>query len=172
MPNIRISDTNLPRNWSNNPKAKGIICEGDVGVYGSRIKAKVLVFNTKTNLNNFWKKCLKKESIKGASGAVNSMQISYSLEHVVSKEKRDYSEVDKNYFCVIGLVKSELHIEIIIHESVHAGFCYQLRRGNKDKWHNGFDNDSENMALQEEVAYPTGSIAVGIIKLLQDNKLI
>lgn len=61
---------------------------------------------------------------KGAFGAVNAL---------ASEGRRGLVYVDPKYFCVIGLTTGSLSMEVITHESVHAGFAF-AKRHKKDFW--------------------------------------
>lgn len=82
----------------------------------------------------------------------------------IDSEGRGAVYVDPRYFCVIGLVRGHLSMEIISHEAVHAG-CAYAKRGARAPWHDalGFD--------EEHIAYPAGRIAAAINRALWAAKL-
>ena len=166
-----VITSNLPSKWSEVPGVKGLVAEGDVRVLKSRVKAKVLIFDSSKNLRHFWKKVLGRSELgKGCLGAVNSMRV-----EVVDAKTLEYkrTEVDKTYFCIIGLIKDHLTMNIITHEAVHAAFSYDNRFGKKNRFREDFgEDDLDNMGFQEGIAYPTGFIASGIVDLSRKHKLL
>lgn len=91
-------------------------------------------------------------------GAVNHL----SCERIVfpgknsKKQERHWIEADPRYFCVIGLVKGFLSMEIICHEAVHAGLAY-AKRHRRAPW------DEHIRHFEEEaLCYPSGKIAAAI----------
>lgn len=161
---IRHSTTPLPRCWQDHPQAKGIVAEGDLYVCrGSRISAKLLVFDTVKNLNSFWRDCLGKGSLgNGCPGAVNSLGVETWFFPGKGKKygKKDgfktTLEVDPRYFCLIGLTKDNLTMEIITHEAGHAAFAYCARMKGRHKWPHTEENE------EEDFCYPLGRIASAI----------
>lgn len=137
----------IPRNFSK--LAPYIFGEWDVGLSaGSRLCAKVLLFENNHDLCRFWKESLgKSELCKKTSAAVNALQC-----HCISSTGKEYMECDPRYFCVMGFIRGRLGMEIITHESVHAGFAYAKRVKHK-KWPNSLECD------EESVCYPAGRIA-------------
>lgn len=144
----RHAATPLPRDWKSKP-VPGILLERDIKVRpSSRVYAKLLVFENRADLRRFWTEDLGKEELgEGCCGAV------HPLWRTVDEGR--IQEFDPRYFCVIGLIKDYLSMEIICHESVHAGYAYAERcRG--VKWPGCGE-------LEEEyLAYPTGAISAGI----------
>ncbi len=149
----------LPRNWSK--QFRGVVAECDISpTRRGRLKAKLLIFATVNDLKRFWRVDLDKGSLgRFTKGAVNG------LCHEVLRVNPDGSTAfhknvyDPRYFCVIGLVKRWLSMEVISHESVHAGFCY-AKRVKKTPWAAAREFD------EEEVAYPAGAIAAAINRFL------
>jgi hypothetical protein len=69
--------------------------------------------------------------------------------------RRRILRLDGRYFCVMGFSRTRLNMEVISHESVHAGFCY-AKRVRRTPWEAARDFD------EEHVAYPAGAIAQAI----------
>lgn len=158
----RHSKNPLPRIWSDHPAAKGIVGEAEIRVSGgSRLRAKLIVFESNKAMARFFKDALDK------SGVVtpDTMGICCPLTAEVFKIEKDgtesghFWEVDPRYFCLIGLLKDHLRMEIITHEAVHAGFAYAARQNCK-QWVKG------DVLDEEEVCYPAGRIASFINQFL------
>ncbi len=143
----------LPRNFIT--LAPYMIGEWDVGVSsGSRLRAKVLLFENKRDLRKFWRDKLGKGDLGSrCPAAVNDLQC-----HCISNTGKEHLECDPRYFCVMGFVKSYLGMEIITHEAVHAGFAYAKRVKHK-QWPNSAECD------EESVCYPAGRIASAINRI-------
>lgn len=139
--------------------AKGLKAEIDVPVhrYG-RLMAKVLIFKTPAALSRFWKTILGHDLGKDCKGAVNALGC--QIENVRTGKVR--MEGDPRYFCVIGLCVGWLGMEVVSHEAVHAGFCYE-KRVRRNLFGQAADFD------EERIAYPAGAIAAGIGRFLHDH---
>jgi hypothetical protein len=134
-----------------------LIAEHDIRMNLGRLRAKLLIFDRPASLRSFWKAIRGLGLGRGAVGAVNSLayeRISFRR----AKESRSM-ECDPRYFCMIGLCKTHLSMEIVSHEAVHAGFAYAKRRKG-DAWIAAMDFD------EEFVAYPAGRIAAAINRFL------
>ena len=158
----RHSKTPLPRIWAEHPKAKGILGEAEIRVSEhSRIRAKLLVFRSNKAMRDFFRDVLDRP------GAVCKKTQGICCPLTMIWMKYDGTEewkCDPRYFCVVGLIKSHLTTEIIVHESVHAGFAYMARQ-NAKQW-------SKTDAMdEEEVCYPAGRIANGINQFLHSEGL-
>ncbi len=124
----------------------------------SKLKIKVLVFDTDKTMQKWWRMCFK-SSIKGAAAAVNSMSGT-----ITSSEGVVRSVFDKNYIAVVVFNKKFLGMEVITHEASHVGFAYAKRIKNSPFAEYGdFD--------EELVAYPTGRAASAIVSLLYKHKI-
>lgn len=142
------------------PSIKGLVHEADIGI-GSRLKLKLLVFKTPLMLRSFWKSGLGKSELgKGCLGAVNS------LGYELRKGGRTVHVYDPRYFAIMGLCVDHLGMEIITHESVHAGISYAQRTGYRNLWHDPMDMD------EEKIAYPVGRIARNVVLSLRKAKLL
>lgn len=156
---IRISENPLPRVWHTHPKAvaKDIIGEAELRISPhSRLRAKLLIFRNNKAMRKFFKDVLgKPESVcKKTLGVVSGL--SYDVfDFSKPGSESVYFEVDPRYFCVIGLLKDHLRMEIICHEAVHAGFAYAARQQRK-QWVKG------DVLDEEQVCYPAGRIASAI----------
>lgn len=163
---IRHSKKPLPKCWLGLRGANKAVFQGDVKVCEKgRLKAKLLIFKSSNDLRNFWKLGLGKGDLgKGCVGAVNSL--GYEIIHFPAKDQKQLPQrvqVDKNFFCVIGLTLEHIGMEVITHESVHVGFSYAKRVNNKNLWPNAVNMDEEN------VCYPAGRIAANINILFRKN---
>ena len=154
---IRHAKTALPRVWKTHSAGGDILAETDILVRGyGTMRAKLLVFPSATKLVKFWDKALGRKLGRKCAGCVSAM---------ATEDPEGVISVDPRYFCVIGLSKNNLSMEVITHESVHAGFAYS-KRHRKDFWvKQGPDFD------EEDVAYPAGRIAKRINAFLYDKGL-
>lgn len=91
----------------------------------------------------------------------------------LERHRRDGSkvlEVDPRFFCVMAFAlktKSKTcpsWMELIAHESVHAGICYAKRHA-RDFW-----VDEGNLG-EENIAYPSGKIAAAINRHMHKRNL-
>jgi hypothetical protein len=142
----------LPSTWKKHPAAEGLLAEGNLKIGKSRLAAKLLIFDRPASLRHFWKNGLNRFDLgKGCQGAVTG----YTTEkwaYPNGKEIR-WLEADNHYFCIIGLCATHLSMEIVCHESVHAGLRY-IERVKKTPWDSQIGHFAE-----ERMAYPIGAIA-------------
>lgn len=145
----------LPHSFTGGRIADGIVAEADICPHRrGRIAAKLLVFRNRTTLHRFWKRISDTPLGRGCLGAVNA------LGHTRTKFGKGDAETttlhgDPRYFCLIGLCLGHLSAEVICHEAVHAGYCYE-KRVRRNLWGDVGDFD------EERIAYPTGAIAAAI----------
>lgn len=162
---VRHTKTPLPKKWSKLHGADKALFIGHVSVSsGSRLLMKLLVFKNNKDLRSFWTKTLGKEDLgRKCRGVVNGLACEVIK---FNKEKESiHIEVDPTFFCVMGLLVTHLGMEIITHESIHAGFNYAKRVNRRNLFHNSLELD------EEEVCYPSGRIASGVNKLLRESGL-
>lgn len=161
---IALSRKPLRRDWSRHPAAKGLLLESDIGVGHGRLKAKLMVFHSRLALRKFWAAISKFKLGAQCLGAVHQLSCKVMSVNKSGQEKK-WIECDPRYFCVIGLVRGHLSMEIICHEAIHAGFAYAKRR-QKSPWdHHALDFD------EEAVCYPAGAIAAAINRAIHDAGL-
>lgn len=161
-----ISKRTLPRNFVNLPGATGIVAEFDTKVsrYG-RLAAKVVIFDTPRSLRTFWKIISPHNDLgRHCRGAVNGLACEIERVHRDGRCRRRL-EVDKRYFCIVGLCKEHLTAEIVTHEAVHAGFAY-AKRQKRAIFANALELD------EEQVCYPAGRIANAIAWRMKKLNLI
>lgn len=155
----------LPRIWTNNPQVKGIVLESDLAIGSSRLRAKLLVFDKAHSLRAFWKAALGRGELgRYCCGAVNGLY--REVWSATGKQSgRSHLEVDPRYFCIIGLLKQRLSMEIISHEAVHAAFAYakRIKRSPWDQQAQHFD--------EEAICYPAGRIAATINRALHAGRM-
>lgn len=150
----------LPRSFGSHPEASGLVYEADIGI-GSKLKLKLLVFHKPAQLKNFWKNALGKPPLgKGCLGVVNS------LGYEVQKNGKTIHVFDPRYFAIMGLCSEHLGMEILTHESVHAGISYAKRVAYRNLWLDPNDMD------EEKIAYPVGRIAKNVLIALRKAKLL
>lgn len=157
----------LPKWWKGHLKAKGLAHEFDVSVRPrGRLRAKILIFDSQSNLRRFWKEGLGCLDVleEDCYGVVSSL--------VCKREKIDAKgfvvsqrlEGDPRFFCVMGFLEKYLSDEVISHEAVHAAFCYERRRRRK-LWKGAEGCDEEN------IAYPAGILSSAIYRYITDAGL-
>lgn len=151
----------LPRCWRR-IAPHDILTEYDLHVTSGPLRAKLLIFKNRSGLRNFWKKIGKGDLGSKCTGAVNAL--AYEVHHFSKSGESAYIKADPRYFCVIGLVKGHLNMEVISHESMHAGFAYAKRRTGKF-WVSATEMD------EEKVCYPAGRIARQINMVLYKEGL-
>jgi hypothetical protein len=157
----------LPRIWTTHPAAEGVILETDISPGHGSLKAKLLVFKDRKSLRKFWKGISHGSLGVTCQGAVNGLYREVIQIQPRGSKKPDtvHLEVDPRYFCVIGLVRGFLSMEIISHEAVHAGFAFAKRISGAPWSARAQDFD------EEAVAYPSGRIAAAINRALYAAKL-
>lgn len=161
---LRVLKNGFPRTWAKHPRNPGTLLETDIGTGFGKLRAKLVVFRTRKDLRAFWKELLGHELGAGAMGAVNGL---YSEIIRPRKRKPDerFLRADPRYFCVIGLTKRALTMEIITHEAVHAAFAFSKRK-TRNPW------DCHAREFDEEaVCYPAGRIAAAINRALHAANL-
>lgn len=156
----RHSERGLPRTFCALPGAEKAVLVGDVRVTRcSRLSMKLLVFERKRDLHRFWKDGLGSGGLSGdCIGAVFDPSIEVVRVAKDGTESDHRRLVDPTYFAIMGLIRTRLELEVVVHESVHAAFAYMRRAGGR-MWPNS-DNP------EEWVAYPAGKIASGVMALL------
>lgn len=143
------------------PSTRGLLLEKDIAPFQfSKLRAKLLLFDTARNMRSFWKRAIG-QPIPHSVGVVSRLSFSEWVFDGKGGERYAYEVYDPRYFCVIGLCESHLTVEILMHESVHAGFAWAKRK-QRSPW------DAHAVELDEEaVCYPAGYIAEAILCALQ-----
>ena len=119
---------------------------------GSTLAAKVLVFKHPTALRKFWRESMGIKLERACRGVVTPLW----TEIIDTETDKAFFVVDRRFFCVMGLTLGNLSMEIITHESVHAG-CAYARRKARSPW------DEHILSHDEEaICYPAGRIAAEI----------
>lgn len=161
---MRKRHTNpIPRSFAGHPAADDLLVETDVSVRGptgrpGRLRMKLLIFRTKAGLRRFAKQALDWSLDGETLGVVNDL--GWSIEQDGTKVARG---VDPRYFAVMALVHGHLSMEIVTHESVHAGFFFSRR--SSIRW------PYQEVQADEAVCYPAGRIARAVNAFLHDNQL-
>jgi hypothetical protein len=144
-----------------------MLAQGDVRINTGRLRAKVLVFRTTRDLNHFWQKVLRKGHLgRRCLGAVQSLSYCTLRYDKAGTLTRHTLDVDRRYFCVIGLVTGHLSMRVITHEAVHAAYCFNAR-SSRNFWHRHAERFHE-----EAMAYPVGEIASAIVNFLLRAKML
>lgn len=140
------------------------MAEADIFIHSrGRLAAKLLVFDKPQSLRAFWCKAVGSDIGRECRGAVNAM--AQTRETVgVKNAKPPVLTGDPRYFCIIGLCQRWLSMEVVTHEAVHAGYCYEKRvRRNLFGKVGDFD--------EERIAYPAGRIAGAVNEFLHSKGL-
>lgn len=124
-----------------------------------RLKAKLLVFSSKVAMRRTWRAVSGSDLGPGAEGFVNSLQAT-SEKYENGVVVASYLDLDRDFFCIIGLVDGKLSSNHISHEAVHAAFAYE-KRVKRNVWGPIGDFD------EERIAYPAGYITAGIVRVLR-----
>lgn len=168
---VKHNDCPIPKRFMLHPGGENIRHELDIWVTGgARIKLKVLIFKKPKDLCMFWKKTLGRDlggsQRKGyeTQGCVSALMNDVE-SYADPKKVRKWSEVDPNYFAVMGLCLDFLTPEVLIHECVHAAYAYEKRR----KGMFWIDKDEID---EEHIAYPTGRIAKVLMRRLAEKNLL
>ena len=134
-------------------------------VRGSRLRLRLVVFRNWSSMNRFWRDDIGKGGLhRQTKGAVNSLSVK-RLSYYYSKETSRIVH-DPRYFAVMAPLSTHLSMNIIAHESVHAGFAYAKRLGGRASW------GGRALEFDEEsVAYPAGLVAHAVNKCLWEAKL-
>lgn len=146
-------------------RTPGMVAQKSLRVYGTTLRAMVVVFEEPKHLRAFWVKHIGGNLGRRCWGAVNGL-----AHHVQTVEDdgsfRDTGVVyDRRHFCIIGLVRSKLGMRILSHECVHAGFSH-ARRVKRTPW------AAEALRFDEEaVAYPAGEVARSLVEWLRREDL-
>ncbi len=152
-----IHTPGLPRSFAGHPAGGSIIAEHDIKfTRGSRLAAKLLVFTHSKAMTKFWAHAIGHRMSPGALEAVNAL---------ARETSPGVLECDPRYYCVIGLTKGALCMEVITHESVHAGFAF-ANRHRRNFW-----VESPKDYIEEDVCYPAGRVAKRINAFLHDRGL-
>lgn len=164
-PRVKIV-SRLPTNWAD---FRGLVAQGDIRVNQGRLRAKLVVFDTQKSLRLFWNKRLGLHSQPLGTkclGVVNSLRLCKERFGKGDAPAVRQIDLDRRYFCIIGLLKDHLTMRIISHESVHAAYAFEQRRV-RSWW------DAEARQHDEEaIAYPVGEIAANIVRFLNRKKLL
>ena len=158
----------LPRSFARHPHAKGLVGECDVHPRPrGRLAAKVLVFDSQRSLRSFWRKAFGPDISRHCLGVVNAIAEERWKPGKTPAEDGPHRIIgDARYFCVVGLCLGNLHAEVVVHEAVHAGYCYEKRV--KRNMFGAAVGDFD----EERIAYPVGVIAAGINDYLHAKGLI
>lgn len=155
----------IPRCFMRHPKGKHVVAEADIAPhpYG-RLMAKLVVFDTAPHLRKFWREAIGNNLGKGCVGAVNCLGIEGEEIDGWKQNGPKRMHGDPRYFCIIGLCRTNLTMEVISHESVHAGFAYE-RRVKRNLFGEAADFS------EERIAYPAGAVAAAINRFVHRKGL-
>lgn len=147
---------------------EGLVGACDIPVLDGHPFAKVAVFRTRTDMRRFYTGVLPRysgcEDIgkmklgRRCAGFVDKL----SVRIWNSRTEKTRTEVDKNYFCLVGLVERDLTAEVLSHEAVHVGFAWDWRTGGKGELH-----DPDN--YEENVCYPAGIFLDQVVRYIKEQ---
>lgn len=154
----------IPRHWGTKPRAGGLLAEADIFVHPrGRLAAKLLVFDKPQALRRFWVGVVGSDIGRECRGAVNALAQTREQFGVKNPDPPRMTG-DPRYFCIIGLCQRWLSAEVVTHEAVHAGYCYE-KRVQRNLFGKVGDFD------EERIAYPTGRIAGAMNEFLRNKNL-
>lgn len=149
---------------------EGLVSACDIHIIDGHPAAKVAVFRNRTALRRFYRDVLPRyrgaESLfvdslgRQCLGVVNKLSV-----EILSMDSDEYrAEVDRRYFCFVGLVEGFLSAEVLSHEAVHVGFAWDYRFQGK-----GVFQDPHNP--EENVCYPAGRWLDSVLSFIKDEGL-
>jgi hypothetical protein len=154
----------LPTNW-NRMRTYGRLIKHacDIRLDATkRLRLKVLVFKSNSDLRAFWAGALKNRGICRMTNAC----VTELVAHAYGPPNYDVitrRDVDARYYAVMGLIsKRSMSLEIIAHESVHAAYAYDNRLGKRNPFIERPGND------EERICYPAGKITELVYGWLKD----
>lgn len=141
----RCVPTRFPRS------VKGIVAEANLRVAdGSRLRFKVVVFDSAKNLRAFWRKFFGSDLGRRCLGAVQSFVQEVTRVNADDSLTCVRIIVPRGFFAIVGLVAEHCTPRVVAHECVHVGYAYAKRKG-KSWWRDAVKEHDE-----EAVAYPAG----------------
>ena len=157
----RHSTEPLPRSFAGHPAARKALLVSRLRlVPTSRLWLALLVFRNPRDLRSFWKEAIGSDLGLDCKGAVNGMGEIVVKPQADGNDRKHY-EVDPRWFAIMGLTLGNLSMEVITHESIHAG-CRYASRATLTSQRPFIGDDPE-----ERICYPSGIIAARINTLLE-----
>lgn len=159
---VRRSLRPLPRIFKTHRHARGLVLEKDVHVGGSRLAFKLLIFKTRDDLRDFWRKAVKPDDRleKGCDGVVHALWIEKQTYDEQGKLTKSVLIVNPRYFALMAITEARIgSAEVNAHEAVHAAFAFS-KRVRKTPWDRDIKRCDEEM-----IAYPTGLIAKALANI-------
>lgn len=157
----RCVPTRFPR------RVKGIVAEANLRVIDrSRLRFKVVVFDSTRNLRTFWKRYFGNDLGRSCIGAVQAFVSEVNRVNADDSLTCVKIIVPRGFFAIVGLVAEHCTMRVISHECVHVGYAYAKRKG-KSWWADAIKEHDE-----EAVAYPAGEAACQIVGFLDRSGVI
>jgi hypothetical protein len=164
----------IPRCFRDHPAGGKIAAEVDIKLHSvdlaahtsrerpGRLAVKLLIFKNPKDMAVFARRALGVNN-DDCAGFVH--ELGYERHHFEPGKPVDKTHiVDPNYTCVMALnQETGLSMEVITHESVHAGFFHARR--SRMVWPN------QKNCPDEAVCYPAGRIAAAINRFVHDKGL-
>ena len=162
---VRIAKTCLPNDWTGLPHGNDALAVAYLKFTPrSRLRAVLLIFPHRRAMLRFWRVALDRYPGRQTVALVTELA-AHSQKFDEKGLVAEKLVVDPRFVCVIGLAATHLSLEILCHESMHAGFCYARRI-------KGRSQDVKPDHLPEEsVCYPAGRIAAQIHRVLHKTDL-
>lgn len=155
---VRRTRKPLPRSFRGHPDGKKIIFEKDLRIGTSKLRCKLVVFDNRKDLRDFWSNALhpKGQTAKLGNCCDGIVHPLFTERYLVDKKGQTSKHemcVDPRYYAIMAIIKSKMgSAEVTSHEAVHAGFAY-ARRIKRTPWDEHIIRNDE-----EAVAYPAGVI--------------
>ena len=155
----------IPRLFPSHP---GLMAQGQFKLHPRSPWAKVVVFSTPRHLQKFWVSAPHHLLPLGDScvGAVSDLTC--QVHNATTGEDR--WEIDERHFCLIGLTKAHLGMEVITHECVHVGHAFDRRVGLEPPGKRRTPWDAQVVRFPEEgFAYPAGIAGRKLVNFLSER---
>jgi hypothetical protein len=153
----------LPRSWAGIPGIDKVLLEHNIGIGKSKLRLKLLVFETRISLQRFCSAC---GFIGGNARGANAITCSLRSLSPVAGSKRRTLTVDPTFYAVVVFVRKCISLDIIAHESVHAAIALAERTRYRNNW------DPTSNFLEEAICYPAGILTKAISATLVKNGVL
>ena len=122
----------------------------------SRIRYKVVIFETQHCLLQFWGHFFRYQLPDNALAAVRDVS---TTVWGPANGGTEYLRVDPKYFAVVGLVDRHITTNVLAHEAAHLAYAYDRRMGKRNPFIDPHNHE-------EQLAYPVGIITQQLTDLL------
>jgi hypothetical protein len=168
VPEFKFRKKGLPKRIGRVTPLVLTACDINLGVEDGPL-AKVCFFRNKKDLRDFYANVFPNYVGEGFSDRLcrrtRAVVSKMSVEKVsLETLEIEWSEVDRRYFCFVGLVLGHLTAEVLCHEAVHVGFAWDYRTQGKSKF--SFEKNEE-----ENVCYPAGIFVDQVLTFIKAEGL-